>query len=152
MTVRGRTEAHLYRPKDCSAHVCSRQLFDRTMAVPPEHAGPFHLRMRLQRRRSASNAQLNPHAEVQASRRASSWLVSFLSHCISLQQAEGYLRVSDIFSWRCALQQPALVSSCSGKKTSEAECKFLCLTLCLTSFKCGALPEASTDKPRDCYF
>ena len=26
------------------------------------------------------------------------------------------------------------------------------LTLCLTSFKCGALPEASTGMPRDCYF
>jgi hypothetical protein len=56
-TLTGRTEAHLYGPRDCSAHVRSRWLFDRTTAVSPKHAGPFHLRMRLQRRRFASDAQ-----------------------------------------------------------------------------------------------
>jgi hypothetical protein len=56
-TLTGRTEAHLYVPRDCSAHVRSRWLFDRTTAVSPKHAGPFHLRMRLQRRRFASDAQ-----------------------------------------------------------------------------------------------
>ena len=56
-TLTGRTEAHLYGPRDCSAHVRSRWSFDRTTAVSPKHARPFHLRMRLQRRRLASDAQ-----------------------------------------------------------------------------------------------
>ncbi|ORX96686.1 hypothetical protein BCR34DRAFT_179234 [Clohesyomyces aquaticus] len=52
-TLPGRTEAHLYGPRDCSVHVCSGWSFDRTTAVSPEHAGPSHLRMCLQRWRAA---------------------------------------------------------------------------------------------------
>lgn len=57
MTLKGQTEAHLYGPRDGSAHVRSRWLFDRTTAMPPKHVGPFHLRMCLQRWRSASDTQ-----------------------------------------------------------------------------------------------
>ncbi|KAF2678333.1 hypothetical protein K458DRAFT_140691 [Lentithecium fluviatile CBS 122367] len=67
MTVGGRTKAHLHDPKDCGAHGKSRWSFDRTTAISPKHEEPFHLRMRLQRRRFASNARLNPLAEAQAS-------------------------------------------------------------------------------------
>ncbi|OAF98753.1 uncharacterized protein CC84DRAFT_1210623 [Paraphaeosphaeria sporulosa] len=56
----GRTGAPLYGPRDCSAHVKSRWSFGRTTAVSPKY-------MRLQRRRFASSARLNPRAEVQAS-------------------------------------------------------------------------------------
>ena len=45
MTLRGQTEARLYDPRDYSAHVRSRWLFDRMTAVSPKHVEPFHLRM-----------------------------------------------------------------------------------------------------------
>jgi hypothetical protein len=57
MTLRGQTEAYLYDPRHCSAHVKSRWPFDRTTAVSPKHAEPFHLRMRLQQQRSARDTQ-----------------------------------------------------------------------------------------------
>ena len=58
MTVRGRTKAPLYGSRHYSTYVMSRWLFDRTTAVSPEHARPFHLHVRLQRERFASNVQL----------------------------------------------------------------------------------------------
>jgi hypothetical protein len=36
MTLKDQTEAHLYGPGDCSAHVWSRRLFDRTTAASPQ--------------------------------------------------------------------------------------------------------------------
>ncbi|PVH90828.1 hypothetical protein DM02DRAFT_620832 [Periconia macrospinosa] len=42
-------KAPLFDPRDCSAHVRSRWLFDRTTAVSRKHARTFHLHMRLQR-------------------------------------------------------------------------------------------------------
>ena len=50
-------DPQMSNPKDCSAHVRSRWLFDRTTAVSPKHAEPFRFRMCLQRWRSASDAQ-----------------------------------------------------------------------------------------------
>ena len=67
MTVRGRTKAPLYGSRHYSTYVMSRWLFDRTTAVSPEHARPFHLHVRLQRQRLASNARWNPLSEAQAS-------------------------------------------------------------------------------------
>jgi hypothetical protein len=83
-TLRGRTEAPLDGPKDFSAHVRSRWSFDRTTAVSPKHAEPFRLRMRLQRRRFASSARLNPFAEAQASiaRAAALYLILYPPHHI----------------------------------------------------------------------
>ncbi|KAF2470777.1 uncharacterized protein BDR25DRAFT_32412 [Lindgomyces ingoldianus] len=54
ITLRGQTGARLYRPRDYSAHVRSRWSFDHTTAVSPKHGEPFHLRMCLQQRPSAS--------------------------------------------------------------------------------------------------
>lgn len=54
---RGQTEAHLYGPRDCSARVRSRWLFDRMTAVSRRHAQPFHLCMYLRRWRSASDTE-----------------------------------------------------------------------------------------------
>ncbi|PVH99617.1 hypothetical protein DM02DRAFT_614947 [Periconia macrospinosa] len=67
VTLRAQTGARLYGPIDCSAHVRSRWSFDRTTAVSPKYAELFHLRTGLERRRFASNTQLNPLAEAQAS-------------------------------------------------------------------------------------
>ena len=47
--------AHLYDTDDCSAYVRSRWLLDRTTAVSPKHAEPFHVCMCLQRWRSAGD-------------------------------------------------------------------------------------------------
>ena len=57
MTLRAQTGARLYGPRLCIACVRSRWSFGRTTVVSPKHAGPFHLRVRLQRRRCASDAQ-----------------------------------------------------------------------------------------------
>ncbi|KAF2813541.1 uncharacterized protein BDZ99DRAFT_460771 [Mytilinidion resinicola] len=47
----------LYGSRDCSIHVRSRSLYNRVTAVSLKHAEPFHLRICLQRRRSASDTQ-----------------------------------------------------------------------------------------------
>jgi hypothetical protein len=84
MTLRSQPGARLYGPRDCSAHVRSRWSYNHTTAISPKHTRPFHLRMRLQRRRFASNAY--PLAEAQAlisrAARILSYSVSFLSYYI----------------------------------------------------------------------
>ena len=100
MTVGGRTETHLYSPRDCGACVRSRWLYDRTAAVPPKHAEPFHLRTRLQPRRFASNARLNPLAEAQASnsRAAALYLSLYPSHRIVFPSNETRLELAAAWS------------------------------------------------------
>lgn len=66
-TVRDRTEALLYDPRDRSAHARSRWLLDRTTAVSPKRVKLSHLRMRLQRQHFARSTRSDPLAETQAS-------------------------------------------------------------------------------------
>ena len=56
MTLKGQTKAHLYRPRDCSAHVRRRWLFNRTAVVLPKHVKPSYFRMRSQGRPFAGDA------------------------------------------------------------------------------------------------
>ena len=55
ITLRDQAEAPHHAPNDCSAHARSHSLYDRTTAVSPRYAKPFHLCTCLQQRRSSSN-------------------------------------------------------------------------------------------------
>jgi hypothetical protein len=64
-TLTGRTEAPLYGPRDCSAHVRSRWPFDRTTAVSPNHADLSAFVRACND--GVAPVTLNPLAEAQAS-------------------------------------------------------------------------------------
>jgi hypothetical protein len=100
-TLRGRTEAPLHAPNDCSTRARGRLLIDHTTAVSPKHAGPFRLRLRSQRRRFASNARLNPPAEAQASnsRAAALYLSLYPSYHIVFPSNEPRLELAAAWSW-----------------------------------------------------
>ena len=82
VTLRAQTGAPLYGPRDCSAHVRGRWSFDRTAAVSPKHAGLSHLRVRLQRRRCASDAQ----PTCQSAARILPYPVPLLSHRVPFNE------------------------------------------------------------------
>lgn len=83
VTLRAQTGAPLYGHRDCSTHVRSRWSFDRTTAVLPKHAGPFYLRVRLERRRCAGDAQ----PTCQSATRILPHPVPLLSHRIPFNES-----------------------------------------------------------------
>ncbi|KAF2678335.1 hypothetical protein K458DRAFT_423273 [Lentithecium fluviatile CBS 122367] len=115
MTLKGQTEAHLYRPRDCSAYVRSRWLFDRTTAYYQNM--PSLSTFVCARNDGVSPVTLNPPVEAQApiSRAAALSSVLYPPCCVPLQRAETSSRLLlGLGIWASGLEKHEDVVAWSG--------------------------------------